>query len=717
MDEQVSGIVENIVFSSDENGFTIARLKEPRKKDLTTIVGSMPSLKPGESLVCRGLWRHHPRFGRQFEVKSCDFEEPSDLVGIQKYLESGLIKGIGPIFAERIVKQFGTDTLSIIDQNPRRLLEVEGMGEKRIDMIEKCWSDQKAIRDLIIFLRRHDVSPSLAHKIFKRYGTESLSIVQNDPYQLAREIFRVGFKTADKLAKQIGIPLESPQRIEAALEYLLWELTNDGHVCYPKTELIQKARELLEVDQKIIEVSLEALESDSRVIRYPVADLELIWIKPLYLCEVGIGREIKRLLTTASAIRAVEGEKAVEWVQQQLKIELAEEQKKAVRAALEDKIHILTGGPGTGKSTITNSIIKILEKVTSGIVLAAPTGRAAKRMSEITHRKASTIHSLLEFDFQNGGFKRNRDNPLTGNLFIIDEASMIDTQLMYSLLKAIPTTARLIFVGDTDQLPSVGPGNVLKDLIATNRLPTTTLTEIFRQARGSKIVMNAHRVNRGIFPDITPQKGSDFIYINLESPEEILEKICSLMTTELPRQFDFDPIDEIQLLSPMKKGGIGIENLNHKLQDLLNPNGAEITRMGRRFREGDKIMQMRNNYNKGVYNGDVGRIIEILQEDQICTADFDGKNVEYDFSELDELSLAYACSIHKYQGSECPCVIIPLHTSHYKMLNRNLIYTGITRGKKLVVIVGNKRALAIGVHNDEVKQRYTGLTHLLLEIL
>jgi exodeoxyribonuclease V alpha subunit len=719
-EDQITGVVESIVFSSDENGFCVARFKEPKKSDMTTIVGTMPNLKPGESLTLRGIWRHHPQFGRQFDVKFCDFKEPTDVIGIQKYLESGLIKGIGPVFAKRIVKLFGTETLNVIDKCPDRLFEVDGMGEKRVEMIEKCWADQKAIRNLIIFLRSHDVSPALAQKIYKRYGEKSLEILKENPYQLAKDIHGIGFKTADSLAKRTGIPHDSPQRVEAAIEHMLWELTSDGHVCYPESSLIDLCAQTLEVDNPIIQKVLASLQDQGRLIQHTLAveggPASFIWLKALYSCEVGISRELKRIATAQDAIRPVEIEKALAWVQEKLHIELAPEQAEAVRESLTSKLHILTGGPGTGKSTITNAIIKILEKVTSQIVLAAPTGRAAKRMSEITGRKASTIHSLLEFDFAAGGFKRNRDNPLSGHLFIIDEASMIDTQLMYHLLKALPSTGRLLLIGDIDQLPSIGPGNVLKDLIQTQKLPMTRLTEIFRQAKGSKIITNAHRINRGISPDLSYENKGDFLFIQCETPEEILDKVGSLIAKDLPEHYELDAINDIQVLSPMRKGGIGIENLNHHLQELLNPNKPEILRMGHRFREGDKVMQMRNNYNKLVFNGDVGRILEILQEDQIITVDFDGKHVEYDFSELDELALAYACSVHKYQGSECPCIIMLIHTSHYKMLNRNLIYTGITRGRKLVVIIGTKKALAIGVKNDEVKGRYTGLKQMIGEI-
>ena len=717
MEDQITGIVERIVFSSEETGFCVARLKEPKKDDLTTIVGNMPNLKPGESLTCKGVWRYHANFGRQLEVKSYDFKQPSDLIGIEKYLESGLIKGVGPAYAKRIVKEFGTDTLTVIDQTPDRLFEIEGMGKKRVEQIKQCWNDQKAIRDLMIFLRTHDVSPALAQKIFKRYADESIGKLKEDPYAIAKDIYGVGFKTADKIAQNIGLPHDCSQRVDAGIEHTLWELSNDGHVCYPKEELIVLSTGILEVERENVEARLSALETDGRLVRYHLGESELIWVKPLYLTETGIARELSRLLRAPAAIRTVDEGKAIDWVEEKLNIKLAQAQKEAVMRALSEKVQVITGGPGTGKSTITNAILTILEKVTSNVVLAAPTGRAAKRMSQICRRKSSTIHSLLEFDFSNGGFKRDRDNPLTCDLIVIDEASMIDTQLMYHLLKAIPSSARIIFIGDIDQLPSVGAGNVLKDMIASNQLPVDQLTQIFRQARGSKIVTNAHRINQGDFPDISNPEGTDFLFFEGETPEEILDRILKLVSEELPAKYGFNSITDIQVLSPMKKGGIGSENLNHHLQKRLNSQTASITRMGRSFQLRDKVMQIRNNYTKLVFNGDVGIIEEIVQEDQTLVINFDGRAVEYDFSEMDELVLAYACSIHKYQGSECPCIVIPVHTSHFKLLYRNLLYTGITRGRKLVVLVGMKKAIAIAINNDEVKQRHTGLKEILEEVI
>jgi len=701
--EEIYGFVENIIFAGD--GFTVARLKEPRKAELTCIVGPMPMLQPGETLRCKGVWEHHSQHGRQFKVQSFESHQPSDLVGIQKYLESGMIKGIGPVYAERIVKKFGLDTLKIIDEKPKRLREIDGIGAKRAILIENCWQQQKAIRDVMIFLQSHGVSPAFAQKIYKAYGDASIEKVKSDPFALAKEIHGIGFKIADGIAKGLGMPADCTARIDAGIEYVLWELSNNGHTCFPEKELTVEASNILGVETARITERMEALVKDGHLVR----EENLVWVKPLYLAETGIARELQRLSQAQSGLREIKIDKALEWVQTQLKIELAQQQKAAVSAALEHKVHIITGGPGTGKSTITKAILRITEKLTDKIVLAAPTGRAAKRMSEITHKKASTIHMLLEMDFQVGGFKKNRENPLECALIIIDEASMIDTLLMYNLLKAIPTTARVIFIGDIDQLPSVGPGNVLKDLIASKKLGVTRLTEIFRQAAGSRIVTNAHRINSGEFPDLSSHPKTDFRFIPGETPEEILKVIVELITHELPKTHRFHRFLDIQVLSPMKRGVIGIENLNVILQQRLNPSQVPLSRMGRSFHVGDKVMQTCNNYQKLVFNGDVGRITAIDLAEQMVTVAFDERLISYEFSEIDELILAYAVSIHKYQGSECPCIIIPVHTTHFKMLHRNLLYTGITRGKKLVILVGTEKAIAIALHNDEVQKRYTGL--------
>lgn len=703
--EEIYGFIENILFTDEEKGFTIARLKEPRQTELTCIVGVMPSIQPGETIRCKGAWKHHPQYGRQFEVASFDLQIPSDLIGIQKYLESGMIKGIGPVYAERIVKQFGLKTLDVIDQSPKRLLEVEGLGEKRVDKIQSCWTQQRAIRDVMVFLRGHGVSPSYAQKIFKAYGDQSIEKVRTNPYSMAKDIFGIGFKTADAIAKGIGIPEYSPVRIDAGIEHVLWELSKDGHVCYPRAELVPAAATILESEPALIEGRIPSLVKEGRLIE----EEQKIWVKPLYLAELSIARELARLSQTPSPLRAIDLERALEWVQKQLSIELAPEQKCAVSQGVKEKTLVITGGPGTGKSTITKAILSITEKLTGKILLAAPTGRAAKRMSEITHKKAFTIHSLLEMDFQAGGFKRNRDNPLDCDLMIVDEASMIDTLLMHHLLKAIPGHARLILIGDIDQLPSVGPGSVLKDIIASERLPVTQLKQIFRQAAGSRIVTNAHLINRGEMPDVSTIPGSDFVFIGKQEPEQIVSTILELVKTRLPRTFRFHRFEDIQVLSPMKRGMIGTENLNQILQQQLNPSPTPLYRMGRAFHLGDKVMQIRNNYQKLVYNGDVGKIVDIDMIEQTLKVVFDGRPVLYEFLEIDELVLAYAVSIHKYQGSECPCIVIPIHTSHFKLLYRNVLYTGVTRGKKLVVLVGSKKALAIAVQNSDTQKRHTGL--------
>lgn len=703
--EEIYGYIESIVFTESEKGFTVARLKEPKKKDLTCIVGIMPSVQPGETMRCQGAWKIHPEYGQQFEVKAFELEVPTDLLGIQKYLESGMIKGIGTVYAERIVKTFGLDTLEVIDTAPDRLLEVSGIGGKRVEKIKECWGEQKSIRDVMIFLRGHGVSPAFAQKIFKTYGDRSIDKVRSNPFLLAKEIRGIGFKTADAIAQGLGFSPDSPARIDAGIEHTLWELSNEGHVCYPMGDLIPEVEEILQVPKEVVEQRVQTLVERQDLVK----ENDHVWVKPLYLTEIGIARELARLKSGVCRIRSVAVEKALEWVQQKLSIELAPEQAVAVGQGVQEKLLIVTGGPGTGKSTITKAILAITEKITTRIILAAPTGRAAKRMSEITGKKASTIHSLLAIDFKTGKFKHNKDNPLECDLLIVDESSMIDTQLMNHLLKAVPTEARVIFIGDIDQLPSVGPGNVLKDIIQSERVAVTQLKKIFRQAAGSLIVTNAHRINEGEFPDLSYNPKGDFQFIEAEAPEEVVKIILDLVANKLPKFHRFHRFDDIQVLSPMKRGLIGSENLNTVLQKELNPSPSPLMRMGRCFHVGDKVMQIRNNYEKEVYNGDVGKIMEVDLTEQTLKVVFDGKFVQYDFIEMDELVLAYAVSIHKYQGSECPCVIIPVHTSHFKMLFRNLLYTGLTRGKKRVVFVGTKKALAIAVHNEEVLKRHTGL--------
>lgn len=713
MDEPLAGYIEAIVFTQPENGFTVARLKEPKKKDLTVIVGYLPSLQPGETVICKGAWKIHPSHGRQFEVSDYTVEMPNDVVGIQKYLESGLVKGIGPVFAKKIVEKFGANTLAVIDQTPRRLLDIPGLGERKMESLIECWRAQRSIREVMIFLRAHGASPAYAQRIYKTYGEQSIEKVKENPYKLAKDIFGIGFKIADGIALKLGFTLHSAQRIAAGIEFVLWELSNEGHTCYPLLDFLPIAKGMLDVEVPLVETEIEALVK----INFLVKRDEMIWLKPFFSYEVSVAKDLLHLKGCPQIIRQIDALKAANWAEEKLGIQFAEQQKQAITQALTDKVHIITGGPGTGKSTITNAILRVAEKLTDKILLAAPTGRAAKRMTQITRRKAFTIHALLEMDFASGGFKRGKDKPLDCDFIIIDEASMIDTPLLFYLLRAIPNGARVLFVGDIDQLPSVGPGTVLRDIIHSGAIPVTRLTEIFRQAKGSKIITNAHRINQGEFPALITPPDSDFHFIEAETPEAIQQIILELVNKEIPDKWGFDRIEDIQVLSPMKRGVIGSELLNDVLQTLLNPSDKPLFRAGRKFHLYDKVMQIRNNYDKGISNGDIGRIEEIDASEQMLLVSFDGKTVEYQFAELDELILAYATSVHKYQGSECPCIVIPIHTSHFKLLHRNLLYTAVTRGKKQVYLVGTKKAIAIAIHNDQVQKRYTGLEKSIRELL
>lgn len=719
--EQIHGYIERITFQNPENGYTVAQLCMPNCRDPVCIVGTLPNVQPGETVRCVGEWKRHLVHGRQFAVEECYIEAPADVIGIKKYLGSGLIKGIGPVYAKKIVEKFGVETLHIIDEAPERLMEVPGLGKKRLECIVDCWTEQKSIREVMIFLQSHSVSPTYAQKIYKKYGDKSIKQVQENPYSLARDIYGIGFKTADTIAQKMGIPHDAPQRVDAGIEYVLTELSGDGHVCYPRKEFLVAAAETLEVSEEFIQERIQHLVHAHRLEEFDLVSgteiLPFVWIRSLFMAEISIARDIHRLKNHASSIREVDIPKALDWAQNTLNIELAEKQKEAVASALQEKVMIITGGPGTGKSTITNAILRISAKLTPNILLAAPTGRAAKRMTEITGTKASTIHSLLEFDFRNGGFKRNRDNPLECDLIIVDEASMIDTMLMFSLLKAIPNHARIIFVGDIHQLPSVGPGNVLNDMIHSRCIHLCMLTEIFRQAAGSRIVTNAHRINQGLYPDVRNLSDSDFYFIEAEQPEQVLDQIVTLVTQRLPKKYNFHPINDIQVLAPMKKGAIGIQNLNTVLQEALNPREHGLLRAGHKFQVGDKVMQLRNDYKREVYNGDIGEILEINAVEQQVIVRIDERDVIYDYSDLDELALAYAISVHKFQGSECPCIVMPVHTSHYMLLYKNLLYTGVTRGKKMVVLVGSTKALFLAIKNDEVKQRHTGLKQAIVGML
>ena len=721
-DDDLQGQIERITYTNEENGFTIARVKVNGNRDLVTVTGNLISPTPGEILKMRGVWDNHPKYGVQFKVASCRTMVPSSIYGIQKYLGSGLIKGIGPVMAKRIVKKFGAQTLDIIGNELEKLSEVEGVGKKRVEMIKKAWDAQKEIRDVMLFLQTHNVSAVYAAKIFRQYGSRSIEVLKENPYRLATDIFGIGFVTADKIAESLGFARDCRLRAEAGILYVLHNLAGEGHVYYPYELLLVKCQDMLGAGRDVIVGAFGTIAKDKEIVFEDLNEgadefkknRKAVYLAKFHVCESAIARRLKTLKKASTSIRKVDSVKAVEWVQGQLPITLARRQVEAIRCALETKVMVITGGPGTGKTTIINAILKIFEKLSIKIMLAAPTGRAAKRMTEATGYEARTIHRMLEYSFRDGGFKKNEKNPLDCDLIILDETSMIDTILMHYLLKAIPVKSTLIMVGDINQLPSVGAGNVLGDIIASEVVPVAELTEIYRQAKQSLIIVNAHRINNGVMPLIKPSRSKvDFYFIDQDAPEDVLKTILKLTKERIFRGFGFDPIDDIQVLSPMHKGILGAWNLNLELQKKLNPEGKGVTRGGIDFRVNDKVMQIKNNYDKEVFNGDIGRIVGIDLEARDVIISFDGRNITYDFNELEEIVLAYAVSVHKSQGSEYPAVIIPVHTQHYILLQRNLIYTAVTRGKKLVIMVGTRRALSIGIKNDKTQRRYTYLRYRL----
>ncbi|MEJ2656146.1 MAG: ATP-dependent RecD-like DNA helicase [Desulfobacterales bacterium] len=722
MEIELSGQIERITFTNEENGYTIARVKIHGQRDLVTVVGYLMSPTPGEILNMRGEWVTHPKFGEQFKVTEYKTAIPATVFGIQKYLGSGLIKGLGPVIACRIVKKFGEKTLDVIENDIEKLALVEGIGKKRIAMIQNAWEEQKEIRDVMLFLQSHGVSSGYATKIFKQYGNRSVAVVTENPYRLAMDIFGIGFVIADGIAEKLGFPKDSPLRIEAGILYVLHQLSDEGHVFYPYEYLVRKSSETLGVERDGIVNALGSLSINKKIV---IEDLNEsidefkennkgVYLAKFHLCETSIARRLKTLSAAPKSIRSINTETALEWVQEQLDIRLAKNQANAVRCALKNKIMVITGGPGTGKTTIINAILKIYSRLQVKTLLAAPTGRAARRMSETSGHEAKTIHRLLEYSFAKGGFQKNEEKLLSCDLLILDEVSMMDTVLMHHLIKAIPSFATIILVGDVNQLPSVGAGNILNDIIASGAIPVVELKEIFRQARESRIIVNAHKINNGIVPAFGEDvPGNDFYFIQQEDPEKVLEIILELTKERIPKRFALDPVDDIQVLTPMHKGVVGAGNLNAELQKCLNPFQGEITQGNRSFRVNDKVMQIRNNYDKEVFNGDIGRIVGIRQDENEITVLFDGRYVAYEFYELDELVLAYAVSVHKSQGSEYPAVVIPVLAQHYILLQRNLIYTAVTRGRNLVVMVGTQKALAMAINNDKTQKRFTYLSHRL----
>lgn len=714
---QLKAQVERVTYYNEENDYAVIKVKVYGRMDLVTVVGTIASPTPGEILNMSGEWINHPQFGEQFKVTFCKSSVPATVVGIQKYLGGGLIKGIGSVMAKRIVSVFGEKTLDIIEESAERLFEVEGIGKHRVQMISKAWAEQKEIRSVMVFLQSNGVSSAYASKIYKRYGNDSIKVVKENPYRLAHDVWGIGFTTADRIAKNLGFDEKSPYRAAAGIMFVLQTLADEGHVFYPYDDLMKKSNEILNADEVVLEEAIKILLTEDQIV---IEDLyeEEICIKAVYLAgfrlaEFRLAKMLIEINRTPKKLKERYPDPCINYAQKKLHINLAEKQKEAVRSAITNKVIVITGGPGTGKTTITKVILEILSLATDKILLTAPTGRAAKRMSEATGREAKTIHRLLEFSPIDAGFKRNEENPLDCDAVIIDEASMIDNLLAYHLVKAIPKTAVVIFIGDINQLPSVGAGNVLKDIIYSEVFAVTELNEIFRQAKSSKIIVNAHKIIQGEYPQIDNNSDSDFYFIQEKDTEKISTKVTELVHKRIPQKFGFDAIKDIQVLTPMNRGIIGTSGLNESLQNVLNPNGFEISRMGRKFRVGDKIMQIRNDYDKEVYNGDIGTIKNIDSENQTVSVQIDEKIVNYEFAEMDELILAYAVSIHKSQGSEYPVVVIPLSMSHYMMLQRNLVYTGITRGKKLVIIVGSKKAMFLSVKNNQVAERYTWLKNRL----
>jgi len=720
----LQGQIERITFTSEETGYTVAKIKVYGRRDLVTIIGNIANPTPGEIIKMQGVWGNHPKYGEQFKIVFCQTTTPASVYGIEKYLGSGLVKGIGPVMAKRIVKMFKEKTLEVIEIEIDKLAEVEGIGLKRIGMIRKAWEEQKEIRAVMIFLQSHGVSSGYAAKIYKQYGNEAIKIVQENPYRLATDIFGIGFITADKIAEKMGFAKDSELRAAAGILYVLHELTDEGHVYYPYEPLILKCKEMLDIDREIIVKAIGTVAVDKQIviedINQNLAEFQennkAVYLAGYHIAEKSLAARLKTLVNAPQAIRKIDPEKAIQWVQEKLSITLADKQIEAVQRAAENKVMIITGGPGTGKTTIINAILKIFSAIKTKIMLAAPTGRAAKRMSETTGHEAKTIHRLLEYNMRKGGFQKDEESPLDCDLLIIDEASMIDTLLMHHLLKAIPVRATFVMVGDVNQLPSVGAGNVLMDIIDSGISPVVHLNEIFRQAKESSIIVNAHKINDGFIPNLKPNQGKvdDFHFIEQEDPEKVLEIIINLVRERIPKRFGFDSINDIQVLTPMHRGVVGAGNLNIELQKALNPGEEGVLRGGRLFRVNDKVMQIVNNYDKEVYNGDIGRIASIDEEAKEVKVLIDDREVIYDYSDLDELVHAYAVSIHKSQGSEYPAVVIPILTQHYVLLQRNLLYTGVTRGKKLVVIVGTKKAMAIAVKNNKTEKRYTLLKQRLI---
>ena len=713
--EVLAGLVERVTFHNSDNGFCVLRAKARGHRELVTVIGHAAMISAGEWITASGEWVNDHTHGQQFKARFMRTSAPTSIDGIEKYLGSGMIRGIGPVYAKKMVQAFGEKVFDIIEAEPERLREVTGIGVFRAKRITDAWAEQKIVREIMVFLHSNGVGTARAVRIYKTYGSDAVQVMTENPYRLARDIRGIGFKTADAIAMKLGIEKTAMIRVRAGISYALTEAMDDGHCGLPNAELVPLAVELLEISQELVLTALDLELSEGTVIAASVGETPCVFLAGLYRAEQVIAERLTTLANGTLPWQFIDADKALPWVEQKTGLSLAASQVAAIRLALTSKVLVITGGPGVGKTTIVNSILRILSAKGVNLLLCAPTGRAAKRMTEATGFEAKTIHRLLEVDPKGGGFKRNAENPLECDLLVIDETSMVDVMLMQALMKAAPDNAALLIVGDIDQLPSVGPGQVLADVISSGAVAVVRLTEVFRQAAQSRIITTAHKINQGSIPDLTKPEGeSDFYFVQADDPETAVQRIIELVQTRIPQRFGLDPIRDIQVLCPMNRGGVGARSLNVELQKALNPAGErKVERFGWTFAPGDKVMQIENDYDKEVYNGDIGYIDDVDPDDGELTASFDGRAVVYGFGELDTLVPAYAATIHKSQGSEYPAVVIPVLTQHYTMLQRNLLYTGVTRGKRLVVLVGQKKAVAIAVKNVSGRRRWSKLNEWL----
>lgn len=715
--EVLAGLVERVTFHNSDNGFCVLRAKARGHHDLVTVIGHAAMISAGEWITASGEWVNDHTHGQQFKARFMRTSAPTSIDGIEKYLGSGMIRGIGPVYAKKMVQAFGEKVFDIIEAEPERLREVTGIGAFRAKRITDAWAEQKIIREIMVFLHSNGVGTARAVRIYKTYGSDAVQVMTENPYRLARDIRGIGFKTADAIAIKLGIEKTAMIRVRAGISYALTEAMDDGHCGLPTAELVPLAVELLEISKELVQTALDLELSEGTVIAASVGETPCVFLGGLYRAEQVIAERLMTLACGKLPWQFVDADKALPWVEQKTGLSLAESQVAAIRLALVSKVLVITGGPGVGKTTIVNSILRILSAKGVNLLLCAPTGRAAKRMTEATGFEAKTVHRLLEVDPKAGGFKRNAENQLECDLLIIDETSMVDVMLMQALMKAAPDNAALLIVGDIDQLPSVGPGQVLADVISSGAVAVVRLTEVFRQAAQSRIITSAHKINQGSIPDLTkPEGDSDFYFVQADDPETAVQRIIELVKTRIPQRFGLDPIRDVQVLCPMNRGGVGARSLNVELQKALNPGGErKVERFGWTFSPGDKVMQIENDYDKEVYNGDVGYIDDVDPDTSELTASFDGRAVVYGFGELDTLVPAYAATIHKSQGSEYLAIVIPVLTQHYTMLQRNLLYTGVTRGKRLVVLVGQKKAVAIAVKNVSGRRRWSKLNEWLAD--